>query len=86
MPIHTEDKPYVCKVCNMRYTSKNQLFKHLRAGGECSRLTGDGGQPTGACICTRICVLTCSVHVHVYCALYIVYVHVHVHVHVHVRA
>jgi hypothetical protein len=36
-----EDKAYGCKVCEMRFISKNQLFKHLRAGGECSRLTGD---------------------------------------------
>jgi hypothetical protein len=35
-----EDKAYGCKVCEMRFISKNQFFKHLCAGGECSRLTG----------------------------------------------
>jgi hypothetical protein len=35
-----EDKVYGCKVCEMRFISKNQLFKHLGTGGECSRLTG----------------------------------------------
>jgi len=42
------ETPYPCQICSLRFTSKNQLFKHLRSGGECSRLTGDGGHPNVA--------------------------------------
>ena len=42
------DTPFPCKICGQGFASKNKLFAHLRSGGECSRLTADGGQPAVA--------------------------------------
>jgi hypothetical protein len=40
------EKNFPCVHCSERFTSKNRLFAHLRAGGACSKLSGDGGLPT----------------------------------------